>query len=82
MVIGVPKEIKPDENRVGLVPVGIETLCMHGHTVIVETNAGLGSGFDDEAYRTAGATIVKSAKEVYKQSGMIVKVKEPIKPEA
>lgn len=81
MIIGLPKEIKPNENRVGLVPVGVETLRAHGHTVLVETTAGVGSGFDDAAYRAAGAKIIKTAKEVYHKSDMIVKVKEPIKQE-
>src|SRR5262245_47778419 len=81
MIIGVPKEIKNNENRVGLVPVGVETLRNYGHTVIVETKAGLGSGFDDAAYIAAGAKIAKNAKEVYHKADMIVKVKEPIKQE-
>ncbi|HVN47763.1 MAG TPA: alanine dehydrogenase [Bacteroidota bacterium] len=81
MIIGLPKEIKPNEDRVGLVPVGVETLRAHGHTIVVETNAGVGSGFDDAAYRSAGAKIVKTAKEVYRKADMIVKVKEPIKQE-
>ncbi len=61
MIIGVTKEIKPNEERVGLVPVGVETFCAEGHTVIVETKAGLGSGFDDDAYRSAGAKIAKQS---------------------
>ena len=81
MIIGVTREIKPNEERVGLVPVGVETLCAEGHTVIVETKAGLGSGFDDDAYRSVGAKIANKAKDVYAQSDMIVKVKEPIKSE-
>ena len=81
MIIGVPKEIKTNENRVGLVPVGVETLRAFGHTVVVETKAGLGSGFDDAAYIAAGAKIAKNAKEVYHKADMIIKVKEPIKPE-
>ena len=81
MIIGVPKEIKTNENRVGLVPVGVETLRSFGHTVIVETKAGIGSGFDDASYVAAGAKIAKNAKEVYHKADMIIKVKEPIKPE-
>jgi alanine dehydrogenase len=81
MIIGVPKEIKTNENRVGLVPVGVETLRQYGHTVIVETKAGVGSGFDDAAYIEAGAKIAKTAKEVYHKADMIIKVKEPIKQE-
>ncbi|HLP17003.1 MAG TPA: alanine dehydrogenase [Bacteroidota bacterium] len=81
MIIGIPKEIKTNENRVGMVPVGVQTLRSFGHTVLVETKAGMGSGFDDAAYLKAGAKIVKTAKEVYAKADMIVKVKEPIKPE-
>ncbi|HWO88877.1 MAG TPA: alanine dehydrogenase [Gemmatimonadales bacterium] len=81
MIIGVPKEIKTNENRVALVPAGAETLTAHNHTVLVEKGAGLGSGFPDEAYSRAGAKIVDSADEVWAQAEMIVKVKEPIAPE-
>jgi alanine dehydrogenase len=81
MIIGVPREIKTNENRVGLVPVEVETLRQYGHTVIVETKAGVGSGFEDSAYIEAGAKIAKNAKEVYHKADMIIKVKEPIKSE-
>ncbi len=81
MIIGVPKEIKAYENRVGLVPSGVEVLKQHGHEIIVETTAGKGSGFPDETYIKAGAEIVNSAQEVYERAQMIVKVKEPIEPE-
>ncbi|HNO89867.1 MAG TPA: alanine dehydrogenase, partial [bacterium] len=81
MIIGVPKEIKTKENRVGLLPVGVAELKKHGHTVIVENNAGVGSGFDNDAYVKAGAEIVPTPKDVYGRADMIVKVKEPIKPE-
>jgi alanine dehydrogenase len=81
MIIGLPKEIKTNENRVGMVPVGVQTLRSFGHTVLVETKAGIGSGFDDAAYIKAGAKIVKTAKEVYAKADMIIKVKEPIKQE-
>ncbi len=77
MIIGVPKEIKKDEYRVALLPVGAETLKKHGHKVLVEKNAGIGSGFSDAEYRKAGATIVSSAKEIFRRSDMIIKVKEP-----
>jgi len=77
MIIGVPKEIKKDEYRVALLPVGAETLKKQGHRVLVEKNAGVGSGFADAEYRKAGATIVSSAKEVFRRSDMIIKVKEP-----
>ncbi|MSP64669.1 MAG: alanine dehydrogenase [Ignavibacteria bacterium] len=81
MIIGVPKEIKQNENRVGLLPVGVQELKKHGHTVLVETNAGVGSGFDNDSYKKVGAKIISSAKEIYKKSDMIIKVKEPIKVE-
>lgn len=77
MRVGVPKEIKPDEYRVGLMPVGAELLVKAGHTVVIESGAGIGSGFPDEAYKKAGATIVASAAEVFRDAEMIVKVKEP-----
>ncbi len=81
MLIGVPKEIKANENRVALLPVGASTLIKNGHKVVVETNAGLGSGFSDADYKAVGAEIANSAKEVYSSSEMIMKVKEPIAPE-
>jgi alanine dehydrogenase len=81
MIIGVPKEIKSYENRVGMVPAGVEMLKQHGHTVIIEASAGKGSGFSDEAYTQVGAEIVPTAKDVYDRAEMIVKVKEPIAPE-
>jgi alanine dehydrogenase len=78
MIIGVPKEIKTNENRVALVPAGAEAFATRGHTVHVEQGAGLGSGFSDEAYVGAGARILKSADEVWGKAEMIMKVKEPI----
>ncbi|MBS1518812.1 MAG: alanine dehydrogenase [Bacteroidetes bacterium] len=81
MKIGVPKEIKPNENRVALTPIGAEVLKRHGHKVYVETNAGRGSGFSDADYKRSGASILKKAKEVFDTADMIMKVKEPIKPE-
>jgi alanine dehydrogenase len=81
MIIGVPREIKPSENRVGVVPSGVELLVKNGHTVLVETNAGTGSGFPDNDYLNVGATIVNTPAEVYGGADMIVKVKEPIAPE-
>lgn len=81
MIIGVPKEIKANENRVALVPAGADALVNAGHTVLIERGAGLGSGFDDEAYERAGATVVDSAEEVWARAEMIIKVKEPIEPE-
>ncbi|HEX3927832.1 MAG TPA: alanine dehydrogenase [Gemmatimonadales bacterium] len=81
MKIGVPKEIKTNENRVGLVPAGVEVLVREGHRVTVESGAGLGSGFGDEMYVAAGGTISPSADDVWKHAEMIVKVKEPIEVE-
>lgn len=81
MIVGVPKEIKNNENRVGLVPSGVKALKQHGHTVLVQTHAGHGIGISDEEYRKAGATIVDSAKEVFSKAEMIVKVKEPLPEE-
>jgi alanine dehydrogenase len=78
MIIGVPKEIKTNENRVALVPGGAEALVQAGHQVIVETTAGDGSGFPDEAYVNAGAQIIGLADEVWQRADMIMKVKEPI----
>jgi alanine dehydrogenase len=77
MVIGIPREIKNNEYRVGLLPVHVETLCQDGHAVLVETRAGEGSGAADAAYRAAGARIVKTAAEIYRRAELIVKVKEP-----
>jgi alanine dehydrogenase len=81
MLIGVPKEIKTHEYRVGLVPGSVRELCHHGHDVLVETGAGAGIGFDDAAYEAAGATVADSAEEVFDSAEMIVKVKEPQPPE-
>ena len=77
MRVGVPKEIKSNENRVGLTVPSVRELVAHGHEVVVETRAGYGSGFDDEHYRAVGARIAGSAAEVFAGADMIVKVKEP-----
>ncbi len=77
MIIGVPKEIKNHEYRVGLLPVHCEALREAGHTVLVERHAGEGSGATDADYREVGARLVNSAREAYRRAGMIVKVKEP-----
>jgi alanine dehydrogenase len=77
MLIGVPKEIKTHEYRVGLVPGSVRELVHHGHKVMVETGAGAGIGFADDAYRAAGAEIAPDAKAVFAAADMIVKVKEP-----
>ena len=81
MKIGVPKEIKTNENRIALVPAGAESLVAAGHQVSIETGAGLGSGFPDDAYTGVGATIAPDAATVWKNSDMIMKVKEPIERE-
>jgi len=81
MLIGVPKEIKPDEYRVALPPGGAKEFIKHGHQVIVETNAGVGSGFTDAEYTKHGAEIVYSADEVWRRADMIMKVKEPLSAE-
>ena len=81
MLLGVPKEIKTNENRVALVPAGTEALVAAGHQVLVEQGAGVGSGFTDDAYVAAGASILPTADEVWARAEMITKVKEPIEPE-
>jgi len=81
MLIGVPKEIKTNENRVALLPVGASILIANGHKVVVETNAGVGSAFSDEDYKAVGAEIASSASEVFANADMIMKVKEPINDE-
>ena len=81
MLVGVPKEIKDNEFRVGMTPAAVAELVHHGHDVIVETSAGLGSGSPDEEYVRAGAKIVPSGADVFAQAGMIVKVKEPLAEE-
>jgi len=78
MIIGVPKEIKTNENRIALVPAGVEAFTTRGHTVYVEQGAGLGSGFPDEAFVAAGAKMLPTADEVWAKAEMIMKVKEPI----
>src|SRR3984957_15661625 len=81
MVIGVPREIKDNEARVGVTPAGVKALSEAGHTVLVETHAGAQSSFTDEEYRHAGAEIVDQAKEVWLRAEIVVKVKEPLEPE-
>ncbi len=77
MLVGVPKEIKTHEYRVGLVPGSVRELVHHGHKVLVQTNAGAGIGFGDDAYRAAGAEIANTAEDVFAKADMVVKVKEP-----
>ena len=81
MKIGVPREIKTNENRIALVPAGAETLVGAGHSVVVEAGAGVGSGFPNESYTAVGATIAPDAATVWRESEMIMKVKEPIESE-
>ena len=81
MIVGVPREIKQDEYRVGMLPVGVEELVRRGHEVIVEAGAGLGSGLADHEYLRAGADLVAVADDVYQRADLIVKVKEPQRSE-
>ncbi|MGC2784546.1 MAG: alanine dehydrogenase, partial [Roseiarcus sp.] len=81
MLVGVPKEIKDNEFRVGMTPAAVAELVHHGHGVIVETSAGLGSGSPDEEYVRAGAKIAPTGADVFAEAEMIVKVKEPLKEE-
>ena len=77
MVIGVPKEIKNNESRVSIIPFGVEDLKKAGHSILVQSQAGSGSGFSDEIYAQAGATIIKSPAEIFQKADLIIKVKEP-----
>ena len=81
MIVGVPKEIKNNENRVAITPAGVEAMTKAGHTVVIEHNAGLGSGISNVAYQSAGAKILPTAKEVFSKADMIMKVKEPLPSE-
>lgn len=81
MIIGVPTELKVGEKRVGLTPAGVRTLVGNRHRVLLQSGAGLGSGFPDEMYARAGAVIRSEADNVWSEADMIVKVKEPIGPE-
>ncbi len=81
MIIGVPKEIKNNEYRVGLTPAGVIELVRHKHKIYVQSTAGIGSGFTDEEYENAGANILQKIEDIYQVAEMIVKVKEPIEPE-
>ena len=77
MLIGVPKEIKNHEYRVGLVPGSVRELITHGHQVMIQSGAGLGIGFADQAFEQAGAKIVETAAEIFATAEMVIKVKEP-----
>ncbi len=77
MIIGVPTEIKTDEYRVAMLPVGVEELVSRGHQVLVQTGAGLGSGLADHDYLRSGAEMVASGRDVFLRSDLVIKVKEP-----
>ena len=77
MIVGILKEIKPEENRVSMTPAGVEVLHQHGHDIVVETGAGINSGFDDSIYREHGAEIAKDAAKVFESADMVMHVKEP-----
>lgn len=81
MIIGVPKEIKPNENRIALTPAGVDALKKAGHQVFVENNGGVGSGFSNEEYVNAGAEILNTPAEIFEKADMIIKVKEPLPSE-
>jgi alanine dehydrogenase len=81
MIVGVLKEIKTEENRVCMTPAGVEIMKQNGHTVLVEKNAGMGSGFNNKAFETAGAEIVDTPKEIFKRAKMVMHVKEPLPAE-
>src|SRR5262245_61832212 len=80
-IIGVPKEIKTDEYRVAMIPVGVEELTRAGHKVLIQAGAGQGSGISDEAYASNGAELVGDAADIWKRADLIVKVKEPLRDE-
>lgn len=77
MIVGVTREIKMDEYRVAMLPVGAHLLTQDGHTLLIEKGAGLGSGYDDKDYAAAGARLVNTPEEIFNQAEMIIKVKEP-----
>ena len=81
MIVGILKEIKTEENRVCMTPAGVEVMRQNGHEVLVEKNAGIGSGFDNKAYLTAGAEIIDTPKEIFKRAKMVMHVKEPLPAE-
>ena len=81
MRVGIPAEIKEDENRVAIAPSGVAAFKQHGHDVVIEAGAGAGSAIRDQAYQAAGATMVASADAVWAQGDLILKVKEPLDPE-
>ena len=81
MKVGIPKEVKNHEYRVGMIPAGVQELALGGHEVVVQSGAGVGSGIEDQEYEEAGARVLPEAKDVWQSSEMIVKVKEPVEIE-
>ena len=81
MKIGVPREIKPQENRIGLTPESVKTLTSHGHEVLIENNGGYEAGFDNDQYKSVGAKIIDKAEDIFNDAEIIVKVKEPLSNE-
>ncbi len=81
MIVGILKEIKAEENRVSMTPSGVEVMRQNGHTVLVEKNAGIGSGFSNQSYIDAGAELIETPQEIYKQADMVMHVKEPLPDE-
>ncbi len=81
MIVGVPREIKTDEYRVAMLPVGVEMLCQAGHRVLIQREAGVGSGIPDQDYLSNGAEIIETAEEIFAAADLIIKVKEPLEPE-
>lgn len=81
MIVGILKEIKSEENRVSMTPAGVEVMRQHGHAMLVERSAGVGSGFMDDAYAAAGAEIVETPEDIYRRADMVMHVKEPLPPE-
>ena len=81
MIVGIPKEVKQDEYRVAILPVGVEELVSRGHKVLVQVNAGIGSGLADHDYLQAGAELCASGEDIFKRADLIVKVKEPMPSE-
>src|SRR5438045_1231073 len=81
LIIGVPKEVKTDEYRVAMIPVGVDELTRAGHKVLIQAGAGLGSGISDEQYAEQGADMVPRAEDIWKRADLIVKVKEPLAAE-
>ena len=81
MKIGIPKEIKPQESRIGLTPESVKTINSLGHEVLIENNGGFEAGFEDEQYKSVGAKIINKAEDIFDDSDIIVKVKEPLSNE-